>query len=233
MKVLIFTSSYNRPYMLRQCILNIKNQSYKDYVHSVNVVSDSPQTVYPIVEDLFSKKLIVDDEKRNKKIHINHLIAIRNVPNYQEYDLFVKVDDDDVYKRDYIKNIVKFFKENPQVDVTSTEIIYQLNGNKLIGNVRLYSDLGGNPGESDYKMPMTFAFNKKALQLLEQFPENNILHNNDDLLWRNIWVSNSIIHKPMNNLEEVIWHVHGKNTSTASFLKKPKILKRLLDWLGL
>lgn len=235
MKVLVFTSSYNRPYMLRQCILNIKNQSYKDYIHSVNVVSDNPQTVYPLVEDLFSKKLIIDDGRVNEKIHINHLTAIRNVPNYQEYDLFVKVDDDDVYKKNYIKNIVDFFRENTHVDITSTEIIYQLNGSKLIGNINLYSDLGGNPGDSDYKMPMTFAFNRKALQLLEYFPEKNILHNNDDLLWRDIWVNNSLVHEPLDNSEEIIWHIHGKNTSTAGFLQKPKQtrLKRLLTWLGL
>lgn len=39
MKVVIFTCSYNRPHMLRQ-FLNVKNQSYNNYTHTVNIVSD-------------------------------------------------------------------------------------------------------------------------------------------------------------------------------------------------
>lgn len=240
MKVLVFTSSYNRPSMLRQCMLGIKNQSYKNLVHSVNCVG-SKETLYPLVDDLLTDKVIFEDLNKNDLIHYNHLRAIRNVPNYKDYDVFVKVDDDDFYKKDYVKNIVKTFTKNPEVDVVSTKIIYQLNGNKLIGNIMLHDNLGGNPGGTDYCMPMTFAFNRRALDVLESITSIEVSHNNDDLAWRYKWADAKIVHQEVDNCEEVIWHVHGKNTSTGSFLRtdpvpiqvKPSKFKKLLNWLGL
>ena len=83
MKVLIFTCSYNRPHMLRQCILNVKNQSYQSITHSVNIVSDGgkDQNFSPLYDDLLDDKKNIKKSK-NKYIHSNEILAIKNVPNY-------------------------------------------------------------------------------------------------------------------------------------------------------
>ncbi|MEH7418467.1 hypothetical protein V7266_24685, partial [Neobacillus drentensis] len=53
MKVLLFTPSYKRPYMIRQCILNMKNQSYTNFTHSISIMFDNESEVkdYEIIFD--------------------------------------------------------------------------------------------------------------------------------------------------------------------------------------
>jgi hypothetical protein len=67
-------------------------------------------------------------------------------------------------------------------------------------------------------MPMTLAFNKKALDLV--MPIDNPPHNNDDMLWRRTWEAAGLIHKSVDNADQIIWHIHGKNASTANFLRQ-------------
>jgi hypothetical protein len=218
MKALVFTCSYNRPHMLRQCMLNAKNQSYQDIIHTVNIVSDGgkDQNFLPLYNDLLDDKLVVRTGV-NDRIHLNNMFAIGHVPNYYEYDVFIKMDDDDVYKKDYVKNIVEMFQANPDVDIVSTRINHQLNGIQMVsGN---YDNLGGNPNNSTYHMPMTFAFNKRALDTIINIPDHEIGWN-DDLLWRYKWEDVGLKHMPVENQEQIIWHIHGKNISTGSFLRQ-------------
>lgn len=218
MKALVFTCSYNRPYMLRQCILNIKNQSYENIIHTVNIVSDGgkDQNFLPLYNDLTDDKLIVT-QGLNNYIHFNEMTAIMNVPNFDKYDIFIKVDDDNIYKKDYVKNIVQLFESNPDIDITSTKIHYQLNGNSMYYSEG-YDNLGGNPNNSSYHMPMTFAFNKKALDCIINIPSNEVGWN-DDILWRINWEKNNLKHAPVDNMNDIIWHIHGKNISTSNFLR--------------
>ena len=219
MKVLIFTCSYNRPYMLRQCILNVKNQSYQDIIHSVNIVSDGgkDQNFSPLYDDLLDDKLIIT-KSENKYIHFNEILAIKNVPNYEQYDIFIKMDDDDIYKKDYVKNVVETFKNNPDISTTSSRISTQLNG-VLMFTDRNYNNLGGNPNSSNYHMPMTFAFNKKGLACILNIPDEEVWWN-DDMLWRIHWEKEGLKHLPTDNKNNIIWNIHGNNISTSNFLIK-------------
>lgn len=217
MKALIFTSSYNRTAMLRGCVQDFLNQSYKDCVYSLNIACEPGKldNVSPLYDDLEDTRVHVC-VTANSLIHINHINAIKNVPNWESYDVFIKMDDDDFYKKDYVKNIVTLFETMPDIDVTSTKIRYQLNGNSLFNNPNLYDNLGGN-GSIDSHMPMTLAFNKKALHLVMNIRE--ITHNNDDMLWRRTWEAAGLKHLGVDNADQVIWHIHGKNLSTANFLQ--------------
>ena len=212
MKVLIFTSSYNRPYMLRQCILSVKNQNVEDLTHSVNITSESPLAALTLIDDLNDIVISITD---NNHTHFNNMTAIKAVDDYQDYDLFIKMDDDDVYKADYVKNIITFFEKNSDVDIVSSEIKFQLNGTEVyLVNAK---DLGGNM-DVEYRMPMTYAFNKKALNAIINL-EKKDMFGFDDMTWRIIWKAYKLKHAIVGNSQEVIWHIHGKNVSTASFLK--------------
>ena len=210
MKVLIFTSSYNRPYMLRQCILGVKNQSVKNITHSVNITSESPFAALTLINDLNDIVISITD---NNHTHFNNMTAIKAVDDYQDYDLFIKMDDDDIYKADYVKNIITLFENNLDIDIVSSEIEFQLNGTEVyLVNAK---DLGGN---AEYRMPMTYAFNKKALDAIINL-EKKDMFGFDDMIWRIIWKAYGLKHAIVDNSQEVIWHIHGKNVSTASFLK--------------
>jgi hypothetical protein len=236
MKVLVFTSSYNRPYMLRQCILNAKNQMYKKFTHAINITSDPDdlQIYLSLVDDIYIPGKMAIIHSKNSHTHFNNMSAIKQLKNYEKYDLFIKMDDDDIYKSGYVQTIVNMFTEDSTVDIISSKIGYQLNGHKLYYSPEGYDNLGGNPGDSTYHMPMTFAFNKKAFDVIKDLTYADV-QGHDDMMWRIAWEKHGLKHVSVDNTEEIIWHIHGKNVSTAGFLQKPKQtrLKRLLTWLGL
>lgn len=215
MKVLCFTPSYNRLKMLRGCVQDIATQSYENIFHSINITFDS--------DDLKNGNhinVLFDDLKSDKNSfiftlnqfqHINYMKAIMEVDNYDSYDIFVKIDDDDIYKKDYVRNIVEFFKNN-DVDVLTSKMKYQLNGDLIrCGD---YDNLGGNPENCDFKMPPTFSFNKKAFEMIKDI---NFQYGFEDGMWRDMWCGKCKI-GVIDNTENVIWNIHGKNISTFSFL---------------
>jgi hypothetical protein len=199
--------------MLRQCVLSVKNQSVKDITHAINITSENPLDALTLINDLVTDHVILT---KNSHTHFNNMAAIKAVDDYEDYDVFIKMDDDDVYKADYVKNIVTFFETHPDVDIVSSEIQFQLNGTEVyLANAK---NLGGNT-DVEYKMPMTFAFNKKALDAIINLEEKDMF-GGDDMVWRIIWRAHKLKHAVVNNAEEIIWHIHGKNDSTASFLKE-------------
>lgn len=226
LKVLVFTSAYyKRAYMMRQSILSCMNQTYKNLVHSVNITLDKTsvtKNLLPLYEDLSenNSKLIVrysDNYNHYGFSHFNNMNAIRHVDDYESYDIFIKMDDDDIHKSKYVENIVKVFKENPAADIVSSFIHYQLNGYDLYKG--LYDNLGGNPNNSTYHMPMTFAFNKKALDCILPLTEADVC-GHDDMMWRVAWEKVGLKHYTVNNNDQIIWNIHGGNASVADFLRK-------------
>lgn len=220
MKVLVFTSSYNRPYMLRQCILNVKNQTYKNIFHVINVTSDPDdwQHYLPLFDDIYSGRKMHILHSTNSHTHFNNMTAIKSIRGFDKYDIYIKMDDDDVYKSGYVENIVKKFQEDPTIDIVSSKIKYQLKEYKMYKGDEPFDNLGGNPGNSDYHMPMTFAFNKRALEAIKDLEQKDVF-GHDDMMWRLHWEAHGLKHATVDNTEEVVWHIHGKNVSTASFLK--------------
>ena len=219
MKVLIFTSSYNRPYMLRQCILNAKNQTYKKFKHVINITSDPDDWQYylPLFDDIYVPSKMYFVHSNNSAIHFNHMAAIKSIKEFDKYDVYIKMDDDDIYKSQYVENIVRRFQEDPTIDIVSSKIMYQLKEHKIYKGEEPFDNLGGNPEDSDYHMPMTFAFNNKAFNVIKNLEQKDILQH-DDMMWRLHWKAHGLKHASVDNSEDIIWHVHGKNSSTASFL---------------
>lgn len=215
MKVLCFTTSYRRPKMLRTCILEVMNQSYPDVVHGVNIAYN-PTDLYEnsliLIDDLMNQPSLHVVVSENLNQHLNHMHAIQCVPNYESYDLFVKIDDDDIYKKDYISAIVDHMQKTG-CDISSSRVCWQLNGHNILPVNR--SNLGANPIGSNYHMPPTFAFNKKALYSIIDIDGKAGW---EDLLWRHRWDACGLKHEPIDNSKNIIWHIHGANVSTASFL---------------
>lgn len=215
-KVLCFTTSYNRHKMLRGCIQDIKFQTYENIFHSINITFDNfkqdNNDILKIYDDLKCEKNKFSFSK-NEHQHVNHLNAITIVEEYEKYDIFVKIDDDDIYKKDYVNNIVNYFLNN-EVDMISSKIKYQLNGSQIRKGV--YDNLGGNPKDCNFKMPPTFAFNLKALYLIKDIKN---FYGFEDNMWRDAWCQNCKISE-IDNTENIIWNIHGKNTSTSDFLIK-------------
>jgi hypothetical protein len=210
MRVLCFTTTYQRPKFLRSCILDIQNQTYSAD-HAINIAYDDLYDYTPIIDDLVNNNIFLR-YSRNADNHTNHINALKLV-NHDNYDLFVKIDDDEFYKKKYIETIVNNFTEG--VDIVSSSLKYQIN-NYYISKGD-YHNLGANPEGYDFKMPTTFAFNRKALNLILKINDN---YGFEDNMWRDVWANNSINHKVIDNSDNVIWYIHGKNISTKHFYKE-------------
>jgi hypothetical protein len=224
LKVLVFTSAYyKRAYMMRQSILSCLNQTYKNLVHSVNITLDSTSTtknLSPLYNDLVNNNVVInhsDNYKHYGFSHFNNMNCIKFIPDYESYDLFIKMDDDDIHKSKYVENIVNFFENNPDTDIVSTKINYQLNGYDLYKGS--YDNLGGNPNNSDYHMPNTFAFNKKALDCIIDLTEADVC-GHDDMMWRVAWEKANLKHKTVENDDQIIWNIHGGNVSVGGWLRQ-------------
>ena len=214
LKVLCFTTSYKRHKMIRGTIADIQNQSYPNIFYSVNITHDADDvTDYsPLYDDISTDKCKII-YSQNVHQHPNHISAIKSV-DFNEYDLFVKIDDDDIYKKEYINTIVEYFKNNPTIDVVSSKISKQLNGSIL--RIVNANNLGGNPEGCDFKMPPTLAFNKKGMNAIIGLEK---IYGFEDHMWRDAWCSTCNIGE-INNQDNIIWNIHGQNISTSNFLIK-------------
>lgn len=209
---------------MRQSILSALNQSYRDFIYTIGIKRDDDTITtdfLPLYSDLlYDGRLFVSVGKNNTQCfsHFNNINTIKSVPNYESYDIFIKMDDDDIYKSGYVENIVRFFIKNSDVDIVSSKIKYQLNGSTLYESENGYDNLGGNPEKSTYCMPNTFAFNKKGFDAIKNLSIYDI-SGHDDMMWRIAWEKNKLKHVSISNENEIIWNIHGENASVSGFLR--------------
>lgn len=222
-KVLCFTSSIRRPKMLRGCIRDILQQSYPNTWHGINfayspddVSSEAFANNALPLDDLDSDGRLKIAYNENAHNHINFLNAIKAFDNYLDFDIYVKVDNDDIYKSNYVKNIVEFMQKN-DCDICSTKTKWELNGFNLYKST--VDNLGGNPEGTDFNMPPTFAFNKKALQALLEGEEKDWNIGWEDKFWRVKWANDGLKHLEIDNGDQFLWNIHGSNASIGHWLK--------------
>lgn len=131
-----------------------------------------------LFDDILDDRFIIQYEK-NSSTHTNAMSTALQDP--QPYDLYIKIDDDDIHKKDYIKTIVEYFKTNT-CDILTSKISFQLNNYFVSKGV--YKSLGGHFPDNNFLMPQTYAFNHKAFQVLRNIKDDN---NFEDLQWRTAW----------------------------------------------
>ena len=147
--------------------------------------------------------------------HQNYLNAIR-LAQIDDYDLFLKVDDDDVYLRDYVLGVVKDF-EQCRWDYSGGFSQGHLNGYRWKPDVMLRG-LGLPEGEANMGipniMPPTSAFSRKALRELLVVKDNG---NFEDIQWRRHLVQIPGIVMRTRDEQNFIYNIHGGNISTRSW----------------
>jgi hypothetical protein len=206
MKVLLLTPTYRRPYMLRQCILNAKNQSYTDFTHSISIMYDDVSEVAnyeSLFDDILDDRFIIGYNKNSSSL-ARYMTTLLQCPT--PYDIYIKIDDDDIYKRDYVKTVVEYF-DTHECDVLSSQIGYQLNNYFLSkGDYRTFC---GDTPINNYLMPQTFAFSHKAYQIMLNINDNQ---DHEDRQLRSAWFEAGLKADIIDNSNNIVWHIHGKNT---------------------
>lgn len=221
MKILCFTTSYNRPYYLYNTINNILNQSYYDISYSINLNIDDQNDINKykvLLKDFYSDTRLKIIYNKNVDQHTNYLRAVRNF-NISNYDLFFKIDDDDIYHKHYIKNSINYFNEF-NCDILSYIPKNHINNGKIEGSIQSIG-IWGPDTKSNIKfgMPPTYIFNKKACNIILNISQqqSKAIHFFEDGSWREYWRKYKLNSKVIDE-ELFIYNIHNHNVSSKFLL---------------
>ena len=223
-KVLAFTASAHRPLMLRHCIYQMQQQSI-GLSHGIFLNSDSfhsadDQTNYaPLISDLIVGKahpLRLAYGKQGHQ-HFNHVTAIQQF-DINDFDLFIKIDDDDIYLKDYVEKLVSDFEER-QWDFSGSASAGIINGANYEPNQHSYLNKVELESRCMHFMPGTYAFSRKAINFIIE-TGNNWQWNNkyEDKLWLDWLLEHPELTVNDRKPYGYIYNIHGSNFSTHHLL---------------
>jgi hypothetical protein len=225
-RVLAFTCSRHRPLMLRHCIMQLQRQTYPpDHAIYVNSPDDEMADCTSLRYDLLlddlragtTNKIVIGFGGSQSYVE-NHLRAL-NLIDIGDYDLFLKIDDDDLYLRRYVEEIVSDF-EAQRWDYSGTATHGLLNGRRWRAQ-HVQSDLG--LAEIDVKlgvipyMPPTLALSRKAIDvIIAASPEHWQL---EDVYWRRLLAQRRDLVGVVRTDRNFVYNIHGGNVSTGTWLE--------------
>jgi len=224
-RALAFTCSRHRPLMLRHCIIQLQRQSYPiDHAIYVN----SPADEYPDRTSIHYEALLNDvcnntsgkvliEYGKSKTPHENYIIALKMI-NIDDYDVFFKIDDDDIYLQSYVKDVIDDFAVN-RWDYSGTCSHGLLNGYRWYPE-KIQRDLGLGQVDLDLEipgiMPPSAAFSRKAIRVILEAPGSDL---RSDIHWRRLLARTPNLIMALRNDRNFIYNIHGGNMSTASWLQ--------------
>lgn len=218
-KPLCFTTSKDRPYMLYNCVSNILNQSYNDFIYyiNININNDKDKISYnDLLKDFKDDPRLHFFFSQSKTQHENYLKPIIEA-GIDKYNLFIKIDDDDIYKKYYIENIITLYKKNKK-DILSCSLNYTINGKSLLKGA--FDSIGIWPGDNSpikFGMPCTYVMNRSAINILLRMTPEYIrsIHQFEDPAWRTEWRNAGLKSIVVKNFDHAIYNIHGKNISSS------------------
>ena len=237
LKILAYTASAHRPLLLRHCIYQIQTQSYSldhgIYINSKHYQEFTDTTNYcSLIDSIPIKKnnTVLVHYGQTLTHHLNHMAAIR-LFNWQDYDLFLKIDDDDIYKPNYVSDLVDDYLTNKwdfSGEISSGHInqehwyanrslssfkinrdvqpITQAIADQLNLNISILTEL---PDYAQF-MPGTFVWNKKCMTIINSI--ENIL-GSEDSIWRQLLCSIPDITVTKRKQSNYSYHRHSDNSS--------------------
>ena len=222
LKVCLFTASSHRPIFLRHCIFQLQQQTYPHhhsiYVNSNHFKTESDSTNYlQFVSDIRVKapnKIFLGYGKTRHQ-HDNHMEAL-NLVKANHYDLYLKVDDDDIYFPNYIENVVTSYLDH-KWDISGSYSDGIINKNQVNRKIK-YLALNTHKDNPLHIMPGTLAFSFKAINYLKN--EFNSFFDPlffEDEQWIKYLCSRQDIQPFIRTKSNYVYHIHDTN------ICKPKI----------
>lgn len=216
MNVLAFTCSKHRPALLRACCLQMQQQTHP-VTHAVYInaddVTQADEDYRALLSDIGSDThpLIVGFGPSFFQ-HKNHLSAIQLV-DWEAYDLFLKIDDDDIYRKTYIASVIEDLKAN-HWDFSGTFSNGLVNGKRWLAKYKI-THLGFTPEDEKLgvlpMVPPSYAFTKKAMA--EILSLDSELPGWEDPIWRQHLTAHPDIRVHVREHSDVSLHIHPKNVS--------------------
>ena len=229
-RVLAVSCSRHRPLMLRHCIMQMQRQTYPvDHVIYLNSDEDqatdhSSLDYSRLIEDACSPGAgrVFLDYGPTKSPHGNYLAALALV-DIEDYDLFIKIDDDDIYLKGYAEDIVADFRAN-RWDYSGTHSHGLLNGRRWYPDTRM-QDLGMGADDHALKipgiMPPSSAFSRRAMKAIMAANDATSAANGvwDDYMWRRVVGRTPGLVMAQRQDENFVYNIHGGNAFAAPWFK--------------
>lgn len=213
-RCLAFTCSKDRPFYLRSCILGMERQTYPiDHSVYVNGLFHAS-----CLDDLLPKNRLFLRYGPVLNQHHNHLMALFECG---EYDLYFKIDDDDIYMDSYVKSVIESYLDTGW-DYSAQPSHGLLRGKYYDGALLESLCLDPTPEEIEGNvllyMPSSLVMNRKALDIILNLSDEDLYHPFEDIVWRNALHASKLNYYCRPNSKNYIYHVHGSNISTKHWL---------------
>ena len=236
-RILAFTASSKRPIHLRHCIFQMQAQTYS-VDHGIYLNSND----YETFEDIHNYAQLIDDipiKSSNKLLfsygptlshHLNHLSAIR-LYDWESYDLFIKIDDDDIYRTHYIRDLVDDYLEH-QWDFSGAISHGHIQSEKWLKDQDLRSfnsdqetfnsvrsilkqlNLDTASTSRDSKegkfMPPTFAWTKSCMAMINKIDN---IKGSEDSVWKELLLSQSQFKVRTRNISNFTYNIHASSST--------------------
>lgn len=210
MRVLLMTCTYKRLDFLRFCMLQMHLQDYKEWEWII-CATGPENRLSDVVGDIFDERMYIHWEPSNDHPTKNWKRLVSKV-NLDNYDLFIKIDDDDIYKTDYIKSIVDWHERNKTVDVSSQTVSFSVTAGviKSFKFQSLSQELvlkNKNVG-----MASSLAITRTGIKAITdcEFISNKWA----DKTWWEYWIDNNYNIGLRERTDNHILNIHGRNTTT-------------------
>lgn len=216
---LAFTCTRDRPFFVRCCILQMQQQSYPvDHVVYINHPDAESKTEHynyiSLLHDLAPQRgSLTICYGRSGTQQFNFMQAL-TLAKQDDYELFLKIDDDDIYRRHYVRNVVSDFLKNDW-DFSGTHSQGLIDGPKW-GPQNRVNQLGMEPEDIRLGVPEmmanSYVLSRKAVNLIKKIPAD--IDCNEDILWRRKLIADKTINTHIRQHSGMSYHLHGKNIST-------------------
>lgn len=140
-----------------------------------------------------------------------------SLANIDDYDLFLKIDDDDIYKTGYVAEVVTDFIKN-KWDFSGTFSNGLLHDNHWLPNQK-HKSLGLQQEDIDLgvleMMPPSYALSRNGIKKIQQAeidPTDTVF---EDILWRRLLTEDPQIKVQLRAKSSLIYQVHDKNFSRS------------------
>jgi hypothetical protein len=219
-RVLAFTPSRHRPLYLDRCIKQMQLQTYpcEHFVYLNSPDSDEHESLRALAAHLIADNpeprppiITVGESARQ---HANYLTALAPA-DLDEYDLFVRVDDDDFYGRRYVENCVAEFEAN-RWDFSGCYSHGAIDNGRWLPGIE-WRGLGQNARDKELgvpeMMPPTYALSRRALDAVLGLVDDEAHW--EDAQWRLTLQLNREVRVAVRSQTDFVYHRHPGNISMS------------------
>lgn len=146
--------------------------------------------------------------------HRNHMTALALAP-WREYDLVLKIDDDDIYRANYVADCIVDLQRH-RWDLSGSYSDGLINGHRWHREARL-TDLGLQEEDLQHgvprMMPSTYAFSARGIAHIHDTFDD--INGWEDPKWRQSIAANRSLRVHVRERSNFTFNVHGANISVG------------------